>query len=134
MGSNLAQIRTTSATREQCDIHRLSYKPAASIALLQAAALSAIAGSPLPLLACATTIAVLINIYENQMPTQYRKDPINALLGGRSLTTDAAQLGLSRPYQAVVMPFRPAPRFPSPPPMNPRVSIQFASPLKSELF
>lgn len=134
MGSNLAQIRTSSQTREQCEIHRLSYKPAASIALLQAAALSAIAGSPLPLLACATTISVLINIYEHQMPAEYRKQPISALLGRSSLKTDSAQLGLSRPYQSVVSPFLPVQRLPGPPPMNPRVSIQFAAQTKSELF
>lgn len=134
MGSNLAQIRAEATSPAECERHRASYRPAAAIALLSAGVISWIARSWVPLAASVGTMAVLVNVYEHHMPLEYRKDAVEALLGGPSLVTDAAGIGLTRPYQSVPTLLEPAARLSAPDAVSLGTSLQFTSSMRQELF
>ena len=127
LGASLPMIRAEAQDPAGCERMRAGYRPAAALAFGAAGALSYLSGSWVPLLASVATGYAFMTVSERAMPIHMQREPVITLLGGRSLTADIADLGLTRPYQTAPTPaLEAAPRYASPKPVGGGTSLQFS--------
>lgn len=135
LGASLPMIRAEAQDSAGCERMRAGYRPAAALAFGAAGALSYLSGSWVPLLASVATGYAFMAVSESAMPINLRREPVITLLGGRSLTSDVADLGLTRPYQNAPSPaLDAAPRYAPPKNVGGGTSIQFAGSGNMQVF
>lgn len=135
LGASLPMIRAEAQDSAGCERMRAGYRPAAALAFGAAGALSYLSGSWVPLLASVATGYAFMTVSERAMPTNLQREPVVTLLGGRSLTSDIADLGLTRPYQTAPTPaLDAAPRYAPPKNVGGGTSIQFAGDGRMQVF